>query len=392
MDNAAALNDLQKLEGILEKHLGVGVFASDEIRPIPRITTGFAVIDYILGGGLPRGMITEIFGPESTGKSTFCAQVAAANQKLDPNFRILYLDFEQTMTKDYLRNLGLDTNRPRLLFSQPSTIEEGALISKVLLQRGLVDMIIWDTPAASQPASMVNEPLTEKELREGYRDIDRGQSNTGAIGLHARCFSHAIAALVPLVAEKNAVMLFPNQIRTQIQAYGAGETTPGGRALKFYAAVRIRLSKKQTVKESVSDSFFGTKQATAVQNNVQFHSVKNKTAPPFRLCEVKLRYGRGFLDRETLFDLAVKRKIVDKAGGGNFSLPGGKRIRGTEAVLQFWEENPEEYLKVVAALRDSVPSTDEYEEVSDTETEGASLIEDEVEEDTSSIPEGKVSI
>jgi recombination protein RecA len=375
LTNEEALADLGAIEGVLEKHLGIGIFATEEVLPIPRAPTGIAVVDHILGGGLPKGMITEAFGPESVGKTTFFTQMSAYNQKLDPNWRVLYLDFEQTFDMDYSVNgLGLNNKRPNFILSQPKTIEEGAMIARILMSRGLISQVIWDTPASSQPSAIINRKLTEKEIREGYRDIESGKSDTGSIGLHARVFSHALASLVPLIAEHQIVFCVPTQIRTTINTWGAGETTSGGRALKFHAAVRIRLSKKDTIKESVSDGYFGTHQATAVENLVQFHSVKNKTAPPFRLAVCRLRYGVGFLDRETLLDLAVKRGIVKKAGGGNFELPGEKKIRGTQEVIKYWVDNPAEYDKVQAALRDTKPAEDEHEV----------LIEE--------LPEGKVKI
>lgn len=375
--NEEVLKEFEKVNPILEKHLGEDVFVSEEIKPVARMDTGFAVINHILGGGLPWGRLVELFGPESTGKSTLAVQILAHEQHRDENFRVLLLDFEQTMTIHDLHQLGMIVKRPRLFFAQPRTIEEGAMLVKLAVEKGWVRGVIWDTPAASQPAATINNPLTEKEMREGYRDIEKGKSDTGTIGLHSRVFSYAVAAFVPMIARNDCIMVLPNQLRTTINTWGAGETTPGGRALKFYASQRIRLSKKQTVKESLSDDFLGTKQATAVENLVQMHCVKNKTAPPFRLCDVRLKFDKngkfgGFLDKETLLDLAVRRKIVAKAGGGNFSMvnPDGTelfKVRGTDALIELWESDQALYDKVRAALMDTEPGEDEIQEYKDAE-------------------------
>jgi len=359
---------------------------------MPRVTTGLAVVDYALGGGLPRGMITETYGPESTGKTTFYLQVAAANQALDPNWRVLFLDYEQTLDREYARDgLGVIMDRPRFILAQPSTIEEGALIAKTLMAQGLVNQVIWDTPAASQPAETIKTPLTDKELKKGYKSIEAGKSDTGRIGIHAQVFSYALASLVPVIAEKGIVFCFPNQLRTTINTWGAGETTSGGRALKFYAAIRIRLSKTETVKESVADTFLGTTTQTAVETLVQFRIVKNKTAPPERVVLVRQFFGRGFGDRETLFDLAVKRGIIGKAGGGNFTLPGGKAIRGTGNVLAYWEESPDEYAKVKAALYD-IALQNAQDLVEDQHTESAESTDFADDDPEVDVPEGRVSI
>lgn len=381
LPNDEALKTFNKIAPILSKYLEDDVFVPEEALSIPRASTGLEVVDYVLGGGVPYGAILEVFGQESTGKSTFLAQFAAARQAEDENWRVLYLDFEQTMTVKYLQQLGVKTQRPRLFFAQPGTIEEGALLVKLFIKHGLINQFIWDTVTGSRPAAELNTPLTEKELREGFRDIDKGKSDTGTIALHARVFSNALANLVRPIKQNGVIACFPNQIRTTIDTWGAGETTSGGRALKFYASQRVRLSKKETTKESLADEFLGTKQATATENVVQFHVVKNKTAPPFRLTTVRLGYGRGFLDKETVLDLAVKRGVVQKAGGGNYTLPGGKGVRGTEAVLEYWRENPSEYDQTRMALRNSPPADDEV---------SAQVVESDTEDELALLEEGRV--
>ncbi len=395
LSNEEALKLFNKTEGVMERYFGEGVFASDDIRPIPRTSSGIFVVDYILGGmldqpglfGLPKGGIVEVFGPESTGKTTFAAQCAVAYQRTDPEHnRVLYLDFEHTVSKRYFKQLGMVTDRPHLILTQPTTLEEGAFIAKHLMTQGLVDFIVCDTPAASQPALIVNAPLSEKEMREGYRDIDKGKSDVGQIGIHARTFSHALAALVPLVAKTGTVLIFPNQIRTTINTYGAGETTPGGRSLKFHASIRIRLSKKETKKESLADDITGTKRATAVENLIQFHTIKNKTHDPFRLVEVRLAYGRGFLDVETTVDLGVKRKIIDKVAGGNFTSHDGNKVRGTEELLAYYNK-PDNYEGLKAKIVGTTPTDDEYREVPD----GVD-IDDDADKDELPTQEGKVAL
>lgn len=396
--NDEAKSILSKYQPILEANLGIGIFAPDEVRPLPRLSTGIVVVDYILGGGLPKGMITEVYGPEGTGKSTFAAQVVKYNQDLDPNFRALMLDFEQTMTKEYLQSLGLDVDMPRLILSQPNTIEEGAILVKSLVPRGLVHMVVWDTPAASQPAALVNSPLTFVEgakqnsvIAAAMKDVDAGKSSTGSIGLHARVFTHEIAGLLPHIAASGVVFLVPNQLRTTINTWGAGETTPGGRGLKFNAAIRIRLSKTETTKETIDDPILG-RGSGAIGQLVNFRTIKNKTAPQERNVVVQLQYGKGFLDMATTLDLAAKRGIVKKAGGGNFELPDGVKIRGTEYVLQHWRDHPESYDKVKMAMLDiplQAASDLAPETPAPREEFGDGLDEDDAAVD---VPEGKVTI
>jgi recombination protein RecA len=347
--NDEAMVLFKKINPVLEKYLGDDVFVPDEIKEVPRIPSGLTFFDAIVGGGLPRGRITELYGPESTGKSTFFIQAGAFNQKRDPNFRVLYLDFEQTVTTKYLSQLGMIVEKPRLFLMQPATIEEGGLICRIFLGQNLVDMIIWDTPAASQPAATL-APVTDAEIRKTFKNIEEGKADTGAIGSHARAFSHMIGGLVAPINQTGCVFCVPNQIRTTINTWGAGETTPGGRALKFYAALRVRITRKQQIKESTADDFFGTKKATNVANLIGFNVVKNKTAPPGRECDIPLVFGIGYQDKQAVFDLAVKRKVIDKAGGGNFKLPDGTAIRGTEAVLLHFEEHPETWQQVLDML------------------------------------------
>ncbi len=397
MDNEQALEALNKMTPILEQHLGVGIFVSDEVIPMPRISTGFTVLDYILGGGLPKGLITEIYGPEGTGKSSFATQVIKAQQDLDANFRALYLDFEQTFDQEYARDgLNLDIRKPRFILSQPDTIEEGCLLIKTLVPRGLVHMVVWDTPAASQPAAWVKTPLITAEgsnqnkiINAAMKNIEAGKTDVGQIGLHARVFTHEIAALIPHIKNSNTVFLVLNQLRTTINTWGAGETTPGGRGLKFNAAIRVRLSKTETTKDIVEDSLLG-KGTNAVGQVVNFRTIKNKTAPQEKQVTVQLMYGRGFLDRETTFDLAVKRGIIAKGGGGNFELPGGKKIRGTENALKYWDENPIEYDKVRMAMLDTPLS--EATDLAPTEELPPTVYDDAAEDESSDLPEGKVTL
>jgi recombination protein RecA len=358
--NDEVLKQFTKALPTLSKHFGDNVFIEDKALPVRRAKTGFEVIDHIFGGGIPFGTLIEIFGPESVGKTTIAIQFAAAIQRAIPDWRVLYLDYEHTVTVRRLRDLGMITSQPRLFFNQPTTIEAGTLLAKTMLQYGWVQMIIWDTPAASRPASEMSA-LSDTDLRKGFQDIEKGKNDTGQIGLHARVFSHAIGSIIGPIAECGGIAVFPNQVRTTINTYGAGETTPGGRALKFYSSLRVRLSKSETTKESVEDSFLGTKTATATENVIQFHVVKNKFAPPFRLAKVRLAYGKGFLDRETNVDLAIRRHLITKRAGGNFTInyDDGKSMRGTDALYEYIDAN---YDKLLEALRTAQPAEDEYSE------------------------------
>lgn len=372
-----ALKAFDKIVPILQHHLESDVFVPEKVQPWPRLETGFLILDHILGGGLPKGCITEIFGPESLGKSTICAQLAAAHQRADENNRVLYLDFEQTMDIKRLQMLGVDTKRPRLIFSQPKTIEEGALLTKILVGKGLVNFVVWDTVAASKPAAEINAKLSDGQLKKGFKDIDEGKT-TPTIGLHARVFTQALGAINPVIAAQQAIMLFPNQERTTINTYGAGSTTSGGKALRYYAACRIRMSKEDTVKESLEDDFLATKQSTPVELVIQFHVVKNKAAPPFRKgairCDIRSS-GKGFMELDTIFDLAVKRKVIEKSGY-YFTLPTGKKLKGTEEALTTLRGDEAEFKALREALKKVTPKDgdDDYEELVEELPEGQAAL------------------
>jgi recombination protein RecA len=373
LTNEDALKDFGTIVPILQHHLESDIFVSEEIQEWPRLNTGFLVLNHILGGGLPKGCIIEVFGPESLGKSTLAAQWAAAHQRSHENARVLYLDFEQTMDTKRLAMLGCKVERPHMFLAQPRSIEEGLLLVKTFVMRGIVDFIVWDTVAASQPAAVINAQISDAELKRGMKDIDEGKVSS-RVAIHALVFSSAVATLNPVIAEHGAIMVFPNQERTTINTYGSGSTTSGGRALKYYASCRIRMSKSDTIKESVADDVLGTKQSTPVELAIQFHVVKNKAAPPFRKgiirCDIR-QSGRGFMEAETIFDLGVKRKVIEKSGA-SFTFPSGTKIKGTDNAVKGLRSSQKEMDALRNALLNTSPAEDEetYEEVTEDLPEG----------------------
>ena len=300
--------------GQIEKQFGKGAImrlGDNQAMDIEAISTGSLGIDIALGiGGLPCGRVVEIYGPESSGKTTLTLQVIAEAQKKGKT--CAFVDAEHALDPIYARKLGV--NIDDLLISQPDTGEQALEICDMLVRSGAVDVVIVDSVAA----------LTPKAEIEG----DMGDSH---VGLQARLMSQALRKLTANIKKTNTLCIFINQIRMKIGVmFGNPETTTGGNALKFYASVRLDIRRIGAVKEG--DEVVG--------NETRVKVVKNKVAPPFKQAEFMIRYGEGISKEGELIDLGVKQKLVDKAGAW-YSYNGDRIGQGKANVMNFLKENPD---------------------------------------------------
>ena len=301
--------------GQIEKQFGKGSIMRlgqrNAVAPIAAISTGAISIDYALGiGGLPRGRVTEIFGPESSGKTTLALQVIAEAQKVGG--MAAFVDAEHALDAQYAQKLGVDLEN--LLVSQPDNGEQALEIVEVLIRSGSVDVVVVDSVAALVPKAEIEGEMGEAQM-----------------GLQARLMSQALRKLTGVVSKSNTTLVFINQLREKIGVmFGNPETTTGGRALKFYASVRIDIRRIASIKDG--DQVIGGRTRVKV--------VKNKVAPPFREAEFDVMYGEGISREGDLLDLAVEKRIVEKSGAW-FAYSGERLGQGRENVKQFLRENPD---------------------------------------------------
>lgn len=299
----------------IERKFGKGSIMrldSDAAQHIPVIHTGSISLDMALGiGGIPKGRITEIYGPESSGKTTLALHVIAECQKAGGT--AAFVDAEHALDVKYAKRLGVNTDE--LLISQPDYGEQALEITDLLVRSGAVDIVIIDSVAALTPQAELEGNMGETQ-----------------VGGQARLMSHALRKLTGTIHKSKAVVLFINQIRMKIgmTGYGSPETTSGGNALKFYSSVRLDIRRIQTLKDK--DEVFGSRTRIKV--------VKNKVAPPFREALVDILYGTGMSREGELLDLGVDHNIVDKSGA--WYAFGSERLgQGKENVRQFLSETPE---------------------------------------------------
>ena len=285
------------------------------------ISTGALSLDVALGiGGVPRGRIIEIFGPESSGKTTLALHIIAEAQKLDGY--AAFIDAEHALDPEYSKRLGVNTEE--LLVSQPDSGEQALEITETLVRSSALDVIVIDSVAALVP---------RVELE--------GEMGDTHVGLQARLMSQALRKLTGTVSRSNTCVIFVNQIREKIGVmYGNPETTPGGRALKFYTSIRMEIRRIATIKD-------GTE---SVGNRTRVKVVKNKVAPPFKMTEFDIMYGRGISFEGDILDLAVKGDIIEKMGSW-FSYGDLKIGQGRENAKLYLEENPKELKKVVSKVK-----------------------------------------
>lgn len=329
-ENTASTTDKQKaLETAMaqiEKAYGKGSImrlGENHGIAVEAVPTGSLGLDIALGiGGVPRGRIIEIYGPESSGKTTLALHILAETQK--QGGEAAFIDAEHALDPNYAKALGVDIDS--MLISQPDTGEQGLEICEALVRSGAVDVVVVDSVAA----------LTPKAEIEG----DMGESH---VGLLARLMSQALRKLAGAVSKTNCIVIFINQLREKVGvAYGNPEVTTGGRALKFYASVRIDVRRVEAIK-SGSD---------LVGNRTKFKVVKNKVAPPFRIAEADILYGQGISKLGELVDLGVKFGIVQKSGSW-FSMGETRIGQGKEAVKQFLQDNPDESNEIETKIRDA---------------------------------------
>ena len=310
----------------IEKQFGQGSImrmGEDSIIKIEGISTGSISLNAALGiGGIPRGRITEIYGPESSGKTTLSLHIIAEAQK--SGGYAAFIDAEHAMDPEYAKKLGVDTDN--LLISQPDTGEQALDITETLVRSGALDVIVIDSVAALVPKA---------EL-----DGDMGDSH---MGLQARLMSQALRKLTGTVSKSRTSVIFINQIRHKIGVmFGSPETTTGGNALKFYASVRLDIRRIGQIKEG--DQVVG--------NRTRVKVVKNKVAPPFRMAEFDIMYGEGISKVGEVLDIAVDNEIVKKSGSW-FSYQEAKLGQGRDAVKNMLKDNPdlmeelEEKIKVI---------------------------------------------
>jgi recombination protein RecA len=316
-----ALDDLKERSkaidiavGQIEKQFGKGSImrlgGRNQIAPMEAISTGAISIDYALGiGGLPRGRVTEIYGPESSGKTTLALQVIAEAQKAGG--MAAFVDAEHALDATYAQKLGVDLEN--LLVSQPDNGEQALEIVEVLVRSNSVDVVVVDSVAALVPKAEIDGEMGEAQM-----------------GLQARLMSQALRKLTGIVSKSNTTLVFINQLREKIGVmFGNPETTTGGRALKFYASVRIDIRRIASIKDG--DQVVGGRTRVKV--------VKNKVAPPFREAEFDVMYGEGISREGDLLDLAVEKRIVEKSGAW-FAYAGERLGQGRENAKQFMRDNP----------------------------------------------------
>ncbi len=318
------LRALEQTLSSIEKEFGKGTvmkLGDKTAMQVETVPTGCLDLDVALGvGGIPRGRIVEVFGPESSGKTTVALHVVAEVQKMGG--AAAFIDAEHALDPNYAKNLGV--NIDELYVSQPNCGEDALEIAEALLRSGAIDIVVIDSVAALVPRA----------------EID-GEMGDSFVGIQARLMSQAMRKLTGVVAKTNAIALFINQIREKVGVmYGNPETTPGGRALKFYASVRLDVRRGEQLKNG----------SEVIGNRTKVKVVKNKVAPPFRSCEFDLIYGQGISKEGSLLDMAVEKDIIQKSGAW-FSYHDQRIGQGRDNTRQFLKEHPEISAEIEAQLR-----------------------------------------
>ena len=324
------LRALEQTLSSIEKEFGKGTvmkLGEKTAMQVDVVPTGCLDLDMALGvGGIPRGRIVEVFGPESSGKTTVALHVVAQVQKMGG--AAAFIDAEHALDPAYAKNLGV--NIDELYVSQPNCGEDALEIAEALLRSGAIDIVVIDSVAALVPRA----------------EID-GEMGDSFVGVQARLMSQAMRKLTGVVAKTNAIALFINQIREKVGVmYGSPETTPGGRALKFYASVRLDVRRGEQLKNG----------SEVVGNRTKVKVVKNKVAPPFRTCEFDLIYCQGISREGSLLDMAVAKDIIQKSGAW-FSYNDQRIGQGRDNTRQFLKDHPEIADEIEAALRSLIAQT-----------------------------------
>ena len=323
-ENPEKKKALEVAMGQIEKQFGkgsvmkLGEFQAMNIEAIP---TGALGLDIALGiGGVPRGRIVEIYGPESSGKTTLALHIIAEAQKM--NGEAAFIDAEHALDPVYAKHLGVDIDN--LIVSQPDTGEQALEITEALIRSGALDVIVVDSVAALVPKAEI--------------DGDMGDSH---IGLQARLMSQALRKLAGAINKSKTVLIFINQLREKVGImFGNPETTTGGRALKYYSSVRLDIRKIENIKQD----------GEVVGNRARVKVVKNKVAPPFREAEFDIVYGKGISKEGNILDIGVNLDIVEKSGSW-FSYNGERIGQGRENVKKYMKEHPEMMAEIEEKIR-----------------------------------------
>ena len=315
-----AMQQIEKMYG-KGSIMRYGENAETNVEAIP---TGSLALDLALGiGGVPRGRIIEIYGPESSGKTTLALHILAQAQKLGGE--VAFVDAEHALDPTYARALGVRIED--MLISQPDTGEQALEITEALVRSGAIDVVVVDSVAALVPRAEI-----EGEMGDSF------------VGLHARLMSQALRKLTGVIAKTNSIVIFINQLREKVGVmYGNPEVTTGGRALKFYASVRIDVRRIEALKSG----------GEIIGNRTRAKVVKNKVAPPFREAEFDIMYGEGISRLGEMLDLGVKLDLVQKSGSW-FNMGDIRLGQGRDAAKQYFRDHPDEADKLEAALRRDV--------------------------------------
>ncbi|SFS60156.1 recombinase RecA [Marininema halotolerans] len=309
----------------IEKQFGKGSImkmGESEIRQIETVSSGALALDIALGvGGFPRGRVIEVYGPESSGKTTVALHAIAESQR--KGGQAAFIDAEHALDPVYARKLGVNVDE--LLLSQPDTGEQALEIAEALVRSGAVDIIVIDSVAALVPKAEIE-----------------GEMGDSHVGLQARLMSQALRKLSGAISKSNTIAIFINQIREKVGVmFGNPETTPGGRALKFYSSVRLEVRRAETIKQGND----------MVGNRARIKVVKNKVAPPFKQAEVDIMYGEGISREGSILDIGSELDIVNKSGAW-YSFDGDRLGQGRENSKQFLKENSQIALQIENRIRE----------------------------------------
>lgn len=327
LDKKAKLEAMERAVSAVHKEFGEESLlrpGEDHIKNIKVISTGNLALDMAVGvGGIPRGRIIEVFGPESSGKTTVALHVIAEAQRNDGI--CAFIDAEHALDPIYARKIGVKVDE--LYISQPDNGEQALEIAETLIRSGAVDVLVIDSVAALVPKAEIE-----------------GEMGASFIGVQARLMSQAMRKLSGIVNKTDTIVIFINQLREKVGVmFGSPETTPGGRALKFYASVRLDVRKGEALKSGQD----------TVGNRVKVKVAKNKVAPPFRSCEFDILFGEGISKEGTLLDLAVERNIIKKSGAW-FSYDDQKIGQGRENARLFLKDNPDIAAKIDGIIRTEI--------------------------------------
>ena len=327
MDDKQREKNLELAIKTIEKEYGRGsimILGENRAMDIETISSGSISLDQAMGVfGYPRGRIIEIYGPESSGKTTFALHAIAETQKAGGY--AAFIDAEHALDAVYAKNLGVDIDQ--LILSQPDTGEQALEIAEALIRSGAIDMVVIDSVAALVP---------EAEIR--------GEMGDSHVGLQARLMSQAMRKLSGALSKSKCIAIFINQIREKVGImFGNPETTPGGRALKFYASVRLEIRRGEQIKEGTD----------ITGNKAKVKVVKNKVAAPFKTCEVDIVFGKGISKTGEIVDIASDMEILKKSGAW-YAYKDSKVGQGRENVKKYLEENPEIYEEIYNAVKEKM--------------------------------------